>query len=141
MIQDLRFSLRELRKRPGLAITAILSLTLGIGATTAVFSVVYSLLANTYPYKNSDRMIHLVLKDDKGEEHWPGVNGSQLKQLRTLDCFESVAGAWGTWNLTTTDEELPEDVPSTQLTANSGIHFGVPALYGRTLIPSDAPDG
>lgn len=140
MIQDLRFSLRELRKRPGLAVTAILSLTLGIGATTAVFSVVYSLLANTYPYKDADRMIHLVLKTEKGED-WPSVTGGQFKQLRNVQCLESVAAAWGTWNLTTTDEELPEDVPSTQLTANSGMHFGVPALYGRTLIPSDAPDG
>jgi putative ABC transport system permease protein len=141
VIQDLRYSLRELRKRPGLAITAILSLTLGIGATTAVFSVVYGLLQNTYPYANPDRMIHLVLKDEKGEEHWPGITGPQLKQLREVKCIESVAATWGTWNLTTTDEDLPQDVPSTQLTANAGIHFGVPALLGRTLIPSDAPDG
>ena len=140
-MQDLRYSLRELRKRPGLALTAIVSLTLGIGATTAVFSVIYSLLANTYPYYAPDRMIHLVVKDEKGEERWPGITGPQIKALREVKCLESVAAAWGTWNLTTTDEELPQDVPSTSLTANAGIHFGVPALYGRTLIPSDAPDG
>ncbi len=52
-----------------------------------------------------------------------------------------MAASWGTWNLTTTDEDLPQDVPSTQLTGNAGSHFGVPALLGRTLIPSDAPDG
>ena len=54
MLQDLIFTLRELRKRPGLAITAILSLTLGIGATTAVFSVIYGLLVNPYPYLGAD---------------------------------------------------------------------------------------
>jgi hypothetical protein len=45
------------------------------------------------------------------------------------------------WSLTTTDEELPQDGPSVQLSGNAGIHFGVPALLGRTLIPSDAPEG
>jgi predicted permease len=53
----------------------------------------------------------------------------------------SRTASWGTWNLTTTGDELPEDVPSTQLTGNAGSHFGVPALLGRTLLPSDAPDG
>ncbi len=63
MLDDLRFSLRELRKKPGLAITAIISLTLGIGATTAVFSVIYGLLVNPYPYQGADRMIHLTVLD------------------------------------------------------------------------------
>jgi hypothetical protein len=49
VLQDLRLSFREMRKRPGLAITAIVSLMLGIGATTAVFSVIYGLLSNPYP--------------------------------------------------------------------------------------------
>ena len=52
-----------------------------------------------------------------------------------------MAATWGTWNLTTTDEDLPEDVPSVQLSGNAGIHFGVPALLGRSLLPSDAPEG
>ncbi len=141
VVQDLRLSLRELYKRPGLAITAIVSLMLGIGATTAVFSVIYGLLAHPYPYKDSDRMIHLVLVNESGQERWPGVTGPQLRLLRQVKSLESVAATWGTWNLTTTDEDLPQDVPSTQLTSNAGIHFGVPAMLGRTLIPSDATDG
>ena len=141
MRQDLRFFLRELRRNPGLALTAILSLAFGIGATTAVFSVIYGLLANPYPYKAPDRMIHLVVLNESGGEWWPGVTGPQLKLLSQARCIESVAAAWGTRNLTTTDEELPQDVPSTQLSGNAGIFFGVPALLGRTLMPSDAPEG
>lgn len=141
MLQDLRFAWRELRKRPGLALTAIVSLTLGIGATTSVFSVIYGLLANPYPYLGADRMIHLTVVNESGDTRWIAVTGPQLKLLRQVKCLESVAASWGTWNLTTTDEDLPQDVPSTQLTGNAGIHFGVPALWGRTLIPSDAPDG
>jgi len=141
MLQDLRFSCRELRKKPGLAFTAIISLTLGIGATTAVFSVIYGLLVNPFPYKDADRMIHLTVVNEAGDDRWVGVTGPQLKFLRQARCVESAAASWGTWNLTTTDEDLPQDVPSVQLTANAGTHFGVPALLGRTLIPSDAPDG
>ncbi len=141
MLQDLRYSWREFCKKPGLVLTAITSLTLGIGATTAVFSVIYGLLANPYPYQGANRMIHLTVLNESGDRQWIGVTGPQYKALRELKIFESVAATWGTWNLTTTDEDLPEDVPSVQLTANSGNHFGVPALLGRTLIPSDAPDG
>jgi len=141
MLQDLRFAFRDLRKKPGLALTAVLSLVLGIGATTSVFSVIYGLLANPYPYLGADRMVHLTVIPDNGDAWWIGVTGPQLRLLRQLNCLESVAATWGTWNLTTTDEDLPEDVPSTQLSGNAGIHFGVPALLGRTIIPSDAPEG
>jgi|GraSoiStandDraft_41_1057321.scaffolds.fasta_scaffold21779_6 predicted permease len=141
MLQDLRFSWRELRKKPGLALTAIISLTLGISATTAVFSVIYGLLANPFPYQGADRMINLIVLNENGKDWWVGITGPQLKFLRQARCVDSVAASWGTWNLTTTDEDLPQDVPSVQLTANAGSYFGVPALLGRTLIPSDAPDG
>lgn len=141
MLQDLVFSLRELRKHPGLAITAIISLMLGIGATTAVFSVIYGLLVKPYPYLGAERMIELNVVNENGNNRGIGLTGPQLKALRQLGCIESVAASWGTWNLTTTDEDLPQDVPSVQLSANAGVHFGVPALLGRTIIPSDAPDG
>ena len=64
LLQDLRYSLRQLFKNPGFALTAILSLALGIGATTAVFSVVYAILMNPYPYAPSDRMVHMRLRDN-----------------------------------------------------------------------------
>src|SRR5579862_6469402 len=102
MRQDLRFILREFRRKPGLALTAIISLALGIGATTAVFSVIYGLLANPYPYHAPDRMIHLVVLNEKGDEDWIGVTGPQLNALRQVKGIESAAATWGTWNLTTT---------------------------------------
>ena len=141
MLQDLRFSFRELRKKPDFALTAVISLALGIGATTAVFSVIYGLLANPFPYQGADRMIHVQVVNESGNDRWIGLTGPQIKLLGQVRCIETVAAAWGTWNLTTTGEDLPEDVPSVQLSANSGSYFGVPALLGRTLLPSDAPDG
>ena len=68
LLQDLRYAVRQLRKSPGFAATAMLSLTLGIGATTAIFSVVYSILLDPYPYRDADRMVHVELrnKQDSG---------------------------------------------------------------------------
>ena len=141
LLEDLWFSYREWGKRPGLALTAIISLALGIGATTAVFSVIYALLVNPFPYHAADRMVHLILLNERGEEWWAGITGPQLKLLSQARCVEEAAATFGTWNLTTTGEELPEDVPSVNMTSNAGSYFGVRALLGRTLIPSDAPEG
>jgi putative ABC transport system permease protein len=106
------FLFRELRKNPGLALTAILSITLGIGATTAVFSVIYGLLVNPFPYSGADRMIYLDVIDQSGNNREVEFTGPQLNVLRQAKCIESLAAGWGTWNLTTTDEDLPEDVPA-----------------------------
>ncbi len=141
MLQDLKFCYRDLRRKPSLALTAIFSLALGIGTTTAVFSVIYGLLANPFPYQGANRMIHLRVVNENGNDRFVGITGPQLQQLRQARCVESAGASWGTWNLTTTGEDLPQDVQSIQLSANAGTHFGVPALLGRTLIPSDAPDG
>jgi predicted permease len=140
LYEDLRFGGRVLRKSPGFTIVAILSLALGIGATTAVFSVVYGVLMNPYPYANSDRMVHLVVHDASGNRRFINLNGPQFQQLRQASCIESAA-AMDEWNLTTTEGDLPEDVQAVYLTPNAFVHFGVPTLLGRGLLPSDAPEG
>src|SRR6266852_8395993 len=137
---DARYGLRILGKSPGFAIVAILSLALGIGAATAVFSVVYGVLVNPYPYANSDRMVHLVVHDANGNRRFVNLTGPQLQQLRQARSVESAA-ALDEWNLTTTEGDLPEDVQAVYFTSNAFNHFGVPVLLGRGLLPSDAPEG
>ena len=61
-LPDLRFAARELRKRPGFSLTAVLSLALGIGATSAVFSVIYAVLIDPFPYPGADRR---QVRDDR----------------------------------------------------------------------------
>ena len=138
--EDSRYGMRMLAKNRGFAIVAILSLALGIGATTAMFSVVYGVLMNPYPYKHSDRMVHLVVRDNKGDRQYVNLTGPQWELLRQASCVESAA-AMDAWQLTTNDDGLPENVQAVYLTANSFLHFGVPVLLGRGLQPSDAPEG
>lgn len=138
---DLRFALRELRRRPGFTLTAVLSLALGIGATSAVFSVIYAVLIDPFPYPGSDRIVQAGLIDKTGsDQHGLGLSGTQLEQVQQLKSFEDVI-AMDWWNLTTTDGDLPEDVQAVYISPNAPNHFGVPALMGRWLIPSDAPPG
>src|SRR5580692_6510996 len=140
LYDDARYGMRMLLKNPGFTCVAILSLALGIGATTAVFSVVYGVLVNPYPYANSDRMVHLVVHDAAGNRRFVNLNGPQLQQLRQASSVESVAAMDG-WNLSTTGGDLPEDVQGIYLTSNAFNYFGVPMLLGRGLLPSDGPDG
>src|SRR6266550_1627735 len=104
--QDLRYTFRELRKRPTFALTAILSLALGIAATSAVFSVVYAVLVDPFPYPGSDRIMELSMRDSAGKDRYAGLNGPQMQQLRQTKSIESIAGM-DQWNLTTTDGDLP----------------------------------
>jgi putative ABC transport system permease protein len=137
---DLRHAVRELSRRPGFTLTAILSLALGVGATSAVFSVVYAVLIDPFPYVGSDRMMQVVLTDKAGNLRYPGMTGPQIERLRQVSVVESVVGEDG-WNLTTTDGDLPEDVVATYVTTSAPNHWGTPALKGRWLIPADAPTG
>src|ERR1700676_1659117 len=137
---DLRYTARELRKRPTFALTAILSLALGIAATSAVFSVVYAVLLDPFPYPGSDRLMEPRLLDPAGNEGYSGMNGDQMERLRQAKSVGSIAGMDG-WNLTTTDSDLPEDVNAGYLSPDDPSHWGTKALMGRWLIPSDAPFG
>jgi putative ABC transport system permease protein len=139
-IADLRYAARELRRRPGFAATAVFSLALGVGATSAVFSVVYGVLINPFPYVGADRMMQISLLDNAGRFRGTGMTGAQVEQLRQARTVESVVAEDG-WNLTTTDGDIPEDVSASYVAPNAPNHWGVPALMGRWLIPADAPPG
>jgi predicted permease len=140
LLQDIRFSLRQLFKSPGFSLTAVVSLALGIGATTAVFSVVYAILMNPYPYAASDRMIHMSLLDDSQQRRGFGLTGAQWQQIRKSPVVED-AFMEDDWSLTVTGRDLPEDVQGVYLTSNGFSFMGVPPALGRGLIPSDGIDG
>jgi predicted permease len=140
LLSDFRYALRELRKRPGFTLTAVLSLALGIGATSAVFSVIYAVLIDPFPYPGSDRIVEIRLVDKTGSDRYAGLNGPQIDQLRQAKSLEDIT-AMDWWNLTTTDGDIPEDVQAMYISPNAPNHWGIRAQMGRWLIPSDAPPG
>jgi predicted permease len=137
LLQDLRYSLRQLKDNPGFSITAILSLALGIAATTAVFSVIYAVLMNPYPYRAPDRMVNIRLRDKSGLEVWFGITPSQWQELRKSPVVEDSFLTYG-GSLTLTGHDLPEEVKAGYMTSNGFQYLGVPPALGRGLLPSDS---
>src|SRR5919201_4750057 len=134
LLQDLRYAIRSLRKSPGFTATAVVTLALGIGANTAIFSLVDSLLLRTLPVNDPAR---LVLITDSAPAHvrvWSYPVWEQLRQRPEL--FERT-GAWSftRFNLASGGETQFVD----GLWARGSLFdtLGVRALVGRTFSPAD----
>jgi hypothetical protein len=111
-----------------------------LAQTTAVFSVVYAILMSPYPYRASDRMVHMRIWDSSQQERGFGLSGGQWQEIRKSLVVED-AFISDDWNLTVTGHDLPEDVQGVYMTSNSFVFMGVKPALGRGLIPSDAIDG
>jgi predicted permease len=143
LLQDLRYATRQFRKSPGFVVTAVLSLTLGIGATTAIFSVIYGVLMDPYPYKDANRMVHVQLRG-KNQTDFRGpllfVNGAgyqELKQMSTVD--DVFLQQQEQENLT--GDQIPVSVNVGRFSPNLFDYMGVPPAIGREFTPADAPNG
>jgi predicted permease len=139
---DIRYGLRALRRNPGFAAVAVLSLALGIGATTAMFSLIYAVLLHPFPYAGADRIMnpHFVLAQHPEEFQWFTLTDAQLDDLRLAAPVDSVLG-FSDSHLEITGGALPEDIWGIYLTENAGAFFGVRPLLGRNIEPSDADSG
>ena len=140
LLQDLRYSARQLIKSPGFTLTAVISLALGIGAATAVFSVIYAVLMHPYPYPAADRIVRLTVDSVAGSGDPVYLNGAEIQTLRQSPVVESVLASDNS-ALMLTGQDLPETVHAVSLISNNFQDLGVPALLGRGLWPSDAVDG
>jgi predicted permease len=142
VMQDLRFTVRQLLKNKGFALTAILSLALGIGAATAVFSVVYGVLIDPYPYKDANRMVHVELFDKDGRQM--GLvfnNGPELNELQQAKCVDEIFMQGGNTVTMTGSNQIPVSVQLGEYTLNLFQYMGVPPLLGRQFFPADISDG
>ena len=139
---DIRFGLRALRRNPGFAAVAVLSLTLGIGATTAMFSLIYAVLLHPFPYAGADRIMNPVIIDERhpDEPRWFFLSKAQFADLRLAAPVDSPLG-FNNSHMEITGGALPEDISGVYLTENAGSFFGVSALLGRNIEPYDAENG
>lgn len=133
LMQDLRFGLRLLLKNPGFAIGAIVTLALGIGANTAIFSVVDGVLLRPLPYPDPDRIVRIYGTDEQGRIH-ENLSPMDFEDWRDQSAsFESL-GAYSTDRLTDTGGEEPEQLTGLRVTPGFFSVLGVGAAAGRTLV-------
>jgi len=141
--QDISYALRGLGRNPGFSAVAILSLALGIGATTSMFSLIYAVLLHPVPYADWQRLTYPVdLNDDQpsSPERWFTLTWPQYQQLLKADCLEDAVGDSDV-DSEITGHDIPEDVTLTYITENVDSFLRVPALLGRNIQPSDSDAG
>ena len=140
LAQDVRYGFRALRKSPGFALTAILTIALGIGATTAIFSVVDATLLRPLPFPHPEQLVSIA--DDLPGTHAldVGMNQPEWEDLRHSGIFESVAPAWFDEN-NLTGAERPARVRILIVGPNYFALLGVKPQLGRTFDPQDHSPG
>jgi putative ABC transport system permease protein len=135
LLQDLRFGFRTLRKSPGFATVAILTLSIGIGANTAIFSFVNGVLLKPLPYGEPDRIVRVLEKPPGG-----GRNG--ISTLNFLDwqrnntVFEYMAAQTG-GSVTLTGVAEPIQLRGSRVSSHYFDIFGIKATLGRTFVPEE----
>ena len=140
LLQDLRFAFRQILRNLGFSLTSILSLTFGIGATVAVYSILYDAVLHPWPYAGIERICDVWITDNAGHDGVWDLTGPQIRQLRKTQAVEDVV-ATSSSNETVTGSDIPDDVRVLEMTESHLQFLGMPPLLGRYFIPSDAPDG
>ncbi len=141
--QDIRYGLRRLLKQPAFTGLAVLTLALGVGATTAIFSVIHSVLLDPFPYVDTDRVAVVQIQDiavarPGGRTAFPLPEFLEYQGQNHV--FEEVIGG-GHEDVLITTGEGPEQYDGAFVTQNTFRFLGVPALVGRGLVPEDAAPG
>ncbi len=135
--QDLRYALRGLAKSPAFTSVAVLSLMLGIGASTALFSVVYGVLIAPYPYAHPDQIWAPAVLTPKETPHgWHPYTPREFLQLRSLPV---IADAMATLpeRVLLQGENGPQNFFGVQVTGGAFNFLGVKPVIGRTIQPFD----
>ena len=138
LFQDLRYALRQLRKSPGFTVVIIATLGLGIGANTAIFSVVHAVLLAPLPYRAVDRVMMIWGRNPvRGDEQFPISAGDFIDWKQKNDVFEDVAASYDD-EVTLTNAGEPKLVIGYALTPNYFRILGVAPKMGRTFTDQEA---
>jgi putative ABC transport system permease protein len=139
LLQDLRFALRQLRKTPGMALLAIVTLALGVGANAAIFTVIESVLLRPLPYAHSDRLVYVGPPTDKpGYSTTSWLNYRDVRAQSTL--LEDVAGYSEDVSVLETNDSS-QAVAAPHVTTNLLSMLGAQPLLGRTFTGAEGQSG
>ncbi|HET7273642.1 MAG TPA: ABC transporter permease, partial [Longimicrobiaceae bacterium] len=141
LLQNLRYAARQLARSPGFTFVAVVTLALGIGANTAIFSVVSSVLIRPLPYSDADRLMMIWHSGsvETGETTWLSAR-EVIGYRENLQTFESF-GAYTDLSANLTGGQEPERVAAGALTASAFEVLGVEALVGRTFTAEEDTPG
>ncbi|MGO8733292.1 MAG: ADOP family duplicated permease [Terriglobia bacterium] len=129
--QDLRYAVRQLRRNPGFTAVAVITLALGIGASTAIFSVVETVLLRGTPYRNPGQLVEIVARGPKGEARLSLAEFNDWQTQRAS--FEDLA-AYVRWEFRVlSGAGEPDEVWVSQVSTNAFHVLGVPPLMGRAF--------
>ncbi|HEU5220064.1 MAG TPA: ABC transporter permease [Gemmatimonadales bacterium] len=140
LLQDMKYAVRGLRRRPGYAAAAILTLTLGIGATTALFSVLNAVLLKSLPYADAGRLVQVWERNvprNRGENIVSPANFADWRARARS--FESLAIY--TWSSAPLAGEAPEILSGRAVSTNFFSTLGVRPALGRLFVPDDTLPG
>ena len=141
-MRDLRYALRSLRRTPGFSLTAILALTIGIGASTSVFSVVDRVLFRPLPYRDANRLVSVGADvRSRGQSNWavdPVEFVAWREAARTL---ADLAGYQPSGRFTLTLPDEPVEVSATRVTETFFAMLGTTPALGRLFNPDDFAAG
>jgi putative ABC transport system permease protein len=139
MFKDLRYSIRTLLRQPGFTVVAVLTLALAIGANTAIFSVVNTVLLRALPFQNPEQLVSIG--KSASSEGLPGLAAYEyLAWSQKSKDFASL-GAYSSDNFNLTGQGQPERVSSGQVTASFFTTLGVAPLRGRVFLPDEDKPG
>jgi putative ABC transport system permease protein len=142
MFQDLRFGLRMLWKNPGFTLIVVFTLSLGIGANTAIFGVVNAVLLRSLPYESPERLVMLSESDGQRKVQSMDVSGPNFLDWRSqAQSFERMAAFDSEENFNLTGGELPERVKGATVSEDFFLTLGVTPVAGRAFLPEEAKPG
>ncbi len=136
--QEIRYAIRILARNPLFAVVAILTLALGIGANSAIFSAVYSVLLKPLPYEDPDKLVMLLSTRKDGS--FMTLSPADLQDYSKSESFEQTA-AFTTETLDLTGKGEPERLPTAFVSWNFFNVLGVQPLYGRGFLEQEGKYG
>ena len=144
-MNDIKFALRQLRKSPGFTLVAVLTLALGIGANTAIFSVVEGVLLRPLPFPNANRLVRIyeALDENGARSGTLNLSDRTVARLREFgrDIFEDVAGGTGDASVVSVNaSSLAQTVPAARVTYNFFDVLGLAPSQGRNFSRQEGSD-
>jgi putative ABC transport system permease protein len=141
LFENIRFAVRQLRRSPAFTAVAVITLTLGIGANAAIYSVVNAVLLQPLPYKQSDRLALIWGVDTLTGDDRDQLSFTDSEEYRTRNHTVQNLVAFGDWSAVFSEPGSPERIPGMQVSDGYFSLMGVQPLLGRAFLPEEQIEG